>query len=68
MTGKLTAKKIAILVANEFEDIELIYPILRLSEEGAEILVVPVRIGIHPRRILKTNPSAGALGCLSQSR
>jgi hypothetical protein len=26
--------KIVMIVANEFEDIELLYPLLRLSEEG----------------------------------
>ena len=62
MTGRLTGKKIAILVANEFEDIELIYPLLRLSEEGAEILVVPVRIGIHPRPYLENKPISGRFG------
>lgn len=62
MSGKLTGKKIAIIVANEFEDIELIYPILRLSEEGAEILVVPVRIGIHPRPYLENKPISGRFG------
>jgi protease I len=30
------------VVANRYEDIELLYPILRLSEEGAEVLVAPV--------------------------
>jgi len=62
MSGKLTGKKIAIIVANEFEDIELIYPILRLSEEGAEILVTPVRIGIHPRPYLENKPISGRFG------
>ena len=62
MTGRLTGKKIAILVANEFEDIELTYPILRLSEEGAEILVVPVRIGIHPRPYFENKPISGRFG------
>jgi protease I len=42
MIGKLTGKKVVIIVAQEFEDVELLYPVLRLSEEGAEIVVVPV--------------------------
>ena len=46
---RLEGKNIVIVVANEFEDIELLYPLLRLSEEGANIIVVPVRIGLHPR-------------------
>ena len=39
MTGKLTGKTVAIIVADEFEDVELLYPVLRLSEEGADIIV-----------------------------
>jgi len=42
MAGKLSGKKIAMIVANRYEDIELLFPILRLSEEGAEILVATV--------------------------
>jgi protease I len=49
MAGQLTGKKVVIIVAHEFEDVELLYPVLRLSEEGAEIIVVPVREGLHPR-------------------
>ena len=40
--GKLKGKTVAIVVANEFEDVELLYPLLRLSEEGAEVILVPV--------------------------
>ena len=42
MTQPLAGKTIAILVAHEFEDVELLYPMLRLSEEGASILVLAV--------------------------
>ncbi len=42
MAGKLSGKKVAMIVANRYEDVELLYPILRLNEEGAEILVAPV--------------------------
>ena len=42
MAGKLSGKKVAMVVAKRYEDVELLYPILRLSEEGAEILVAPV--------------------------
>ena len=41
MEGQLTGKTVVIIVANEFEDIELLYPVLRLNEEGAEIVDVP---------------------------
>ena len=42
MAGKLSGKKVAMIVANRYEDIELLFPILRLSEEGADILVAAV--------------------------
>lgn len=45
----LVGKVVAIVVANEFEDVELLYPLLRLSEEGAKVIVVPVKSGLHPR-------------------
>lgn len=45
----LNGETVAILAANEFEDIELEYPLLRLRELGAEIVLVPVREGLHPR-------------------
>jgi len=50
------------IVANEFEDIELLYPILRLSEEGAEIVVVAVQMGFHPRPSLEAKPVTGRFG------
>ncbi len=62
MKGKLTGKQIAILIAQEFEDVELLYPVLRLSEEGAEILVVPVNEGLHPRPYLEGKPVTGRFG------
>ena len=36
---RLKDKRIGIIVANEFEDVELLYPFIRLSEEGAEIII-----------------------------
>jgi protease I len=62
MAGRLTGKKVVIVVAHEFEDIELLYPVLRLSEEGAEIVVVPVREGLHPRPHLDGKPVTGRFG------
>jgi protease I len=62
MAGKLLGKKVVIIVANEFEDIELLYPLLRLSEEGAEISVVPVPMGFHPRPYLEGKPVTGRFG------
>ena len=62
MTGKLTGKKVVIIVAQEFEDVELLYPVLRLSEEGAEIVVVPVNEGLHPRPFVPGKPVTGRFG------
>jgi protease I len=62
MTGKLSGKKVAIVVAHEFEDVELLYPLLRLSEEGAEIVVVPVPAGLHPRPYVEGKPVTGRFG------
>ena len=62
MTLKLNGKKIIIIVAHEFEDIELLYPILRLSEEGAEIHVIPVQMGFHPRPYVEGKPVTGRFG------
>ena len=62
MAGKLSGKKVAIVVAHEFEDVELLYPLLRLSEEGAEIVVVPVHEGLHPRPYFEGKPVTGRFG------
>ena len=42
MAGKLSGKKVAMIVANRYEDVELLFPILRLSEEGAKVLVAAI--------------------------
>lgn len=62
MTQRLAGKKVVMIVAHEFEDIELLYPILRLSEEGADIVVVPVQMGFHPRPYLEGKPITGRFG------
>ncbi len=62
MAAKLSGKKVAIIVAHEFEDVELLYPLLRLSEEGAGIVVVPVREGLHPRPYVDAKPVTGRFG------
>jgi protease I len=62
MSGKLAGKTVAIIVADEFEDVELLYPLLRLSEEGADILVVPVRGGLHTRPYIDGKPVTGRFG------
>ncbi len=62
MAEQLAGKKVVIIVAPEFEDIELLYPVLRLSEEGAEIVVVAVFEGLHPRPFLEGKPVTGRFG------
>lgn len=62
MEGRLSGKVVAIIVADEFEDIELLYPLLRLSEEGAEIVVVPVRGNLHTRPYIDWKPVTGRFG------
>ncbi len=62
MIGKLTGTKVVIVVAQEFEDVELLYPILRLSEEGADMVVVPVNEGLHPRPYIPGKPVTGRFG------
>ncbi len=37
---KLTGKKIAVLVEADYQDMEVWFPIFRLREEGAEVIVV----------------------------
>jgi protease I len=36
---RLTGKRVIALVEEDFEDLELWYPVLRLREEGAEVVV-----------------------------
>jgi len=62
MSARLTAKTVVMPVANEFEDIELLYPLLRLSEEGATVIVVPLALGFHPRPFLNDKPVTGRFG------
>jgi len=58
---RLKGKRVAIIAANEFEDIELLYPLLRLSEEGAEVAVAPIMRGSHPRPVAQ-KPVTGRYG------
>ena len=60
--GVLTGKTVAILVANEFEDLEVYYPLLRLSEEGAHVILSLVALGAAPRPYLPGKPITGRYG------
>lgn len=60
--AKLEGKKVAILVAHEFEDIEVLYPLLRLSEEGAGIILATLHTGFHPRPAFPEKPVTGRFG------
>jgi len=62
MSERLAGKTVAIVAANEFEDIELEFPLLRLSEEGASIVLVPVKAGTHPRPASPEKPVTGRYG------
>lgn len=59
---KLRGKKVVFLVANEFEDVELLYPFIRLSEEGAEAIIVAMKVGHHPRPADPSKPVTGRFG------
>ncbi|HIE38599.1 MAG TPA: protease, partial [Anaerolineae bacterium] len=37
---KLTGKRVAVLAENNYQDLELWYPLLRLREEGVEVRVI----------------------------
>lgn len=62
MSGELTGKTIAIVAAHEFEDVELLYPVLRFSEAGATVWVVPVDAGLHTNPYLPGKPVTGRFG------
>lgn len=59
---KLKGKHVLVLCAQEFEDIELLYPVLRLSEEGAAVTVAVLRRGLHPRPWWNEKPITGRFG------
>ena len=64
--GKLDGTTVAIVVAHEFEDIELLYPIIRLSEEGAKVIVAILPPGtpahFHTRPYFSDKPTTGRFG------
>lgn len=60
--GRLEGKKVLFLVAQEFEDIELWYPLLRLSEEGASCYILALKEGLHTRPALPDKYVTGRFG------
>lgn len=56
---KLVGKRIAVLAENNYQDLELWYPLLRMREEGAEVKVVGTR-----ERSLRPSVTPG--GCPSR--
>src|SRR5947209_5170036 len=64
--ASLDGTRVAIVVAHEFEDIELLYPVLRLSEEGARIIVATLPQAtpahFHPRPYWGEKPITGRFG------
>ena len=60
---KLKGKSICMPVAHEFEDLELLFPLLRLSEEGARIVIGTYQASFSARPYVgKTKPITGRLG------
>ena len=63
---KLKGKNLVILVAQEFEDIELLYPLVRLSEEGVMITVATLPkdavAHFHTRPYFQDKPITGRFG------
>ncbi|MGC8817495.1 MAG: type 1 glutamine amidotransferase domain-containing protein [Candidatus Hadarchaeum sp.] len=59
---RLKTKRILFIVAHEFEDIELWYPLLRLSEEGASCYILALKEGLHTRPALPDKFVTGRFG------
>ena len=64
--ARVDGARVAIVVAHEFEDIELLYPIIRLSEEGAKIIVATLPLNtpghFHTRPYSADKPLTGRFG------
>lgn len=62
----LRGRRIVVITAHEFEDVEVLYPVLRLSEEGARITVATLRrdafAHFHTRSYDATKPITGRFG------
>jgi protease I len=53
---------VAMIVGQEFEDVEFEYPLLTLSEVGADIVVVPIKRGQSTRPFLDDKIVTGRFG------
>ncbi len=62
----LAGKRVIIVTAHEFEDVEVLYPVLRLSEDGAMITVATLPkdafAHFHARTLHPTKPITGRFG------
>ena len=56
MTKRLEGKRVVILLAEGFEDLEFNVPVMRLQEEGADVTVA----GTHRRHGARQERPAGA--------
>lgn len=61
-SDKLKGKHVLMLCAHEFEDTEVLYPILRLSEEGAKVTIAILEKGFHARPWWRDKPITGRWG------
>ncbi len=56
---RLTGKRIAILVAEDVEDLEFFVPFMRLQEEGAEVIAAGLDLrSVHGKNGLEITPTA----------
>lgn len=66
MEQKIAGKRIAVLVAHEFEDVELLYSVLELSAQGAKVTVATLPLGasgqFHTRPSFADKPVTGRFG------
>jgi protease I len=58
----IKGKNIAIIVAHEFEDIEMEYCLLQLDHEGANVTLVPIETGFNARHGSDEAPIKGRFG------
>lgn len=61
-TPSIDGTTIAMLVGQEFEDVEFEFPLLALSEVGAHMEVIPIKRGQHTRPYLPDKVVTGRFG------